>query len=222
MGQNRSTAVMQRRAEPHTSLDDFPTPPWATRALCKFLRGHLLQHLQLVTVQEPAANRGHMVRVLAEEFDHVTASDVHDYGAGFPQADYLMPDLAAPRVAWTITNPPFRLAVPFIQRALDLSHVGVAVLVRSAFLEGVERYRGLFSGDTPTHILQFSERVVMHKGCLSEHGSTATAYSWVIWFKPHAGKPCEFHWTGPVRRGLERPGDYPEAGLADIDWGRVN
>ena len=34
-GQNVSTAVMQRRIEPHDSLDFFPTPPWATRALVK-------------------------------------------------------------------------------------------------------------------------------------------------------------------------------------------
>lgn len=33
--QNTSSAVMQRRSEPHDSLDDFPTPPWATRALCE-------------------------------------------------------------------------------------------------------------------------------------------------------------------------------------------
>jgi hypothetical protein len=35
--QNRSSAVMQQRSEPHDSLDDFPTPPWATRALCVWL-----------------------------------------------------------------------------------------------------------------------------------------------------------------------------------------
>jgi hypothetical protein len=28
---------MQRRHEAHDSLDDFPTPPWATRALCERL-----------------------------------------------------------------------------------------------------------------------------------------------------------------------------------------
>lgn len=37
MGQNTSTAVMQRRAEPHDSLDFFPAPAWATRALCHYL-----------------------------------------------------------------------------------------------------------------------------------------------------------------------------------------
>ena len=33
MAQNTSTAVMARRAEAPDSLDFFPTPPWATRAL---------------------------------------------------------------------------------------------------------------------------------------------------------------------------------------------
>ncbi len=39
MSQNRSSAVMQQRSEPPDSLDDFPTPPWATRAICEFLKG---------------------------------------------------------------------------------------------------------------------------------------------------------------------------------------
>jgi len=44
MSQNRTTAVMQRRSEPHNSLDYFPTPLWATRALCQILNsnGHHL------------------------------------------------------------------------------------------------------------------------------------------------------------------------------------
>lgn len=100
--------------------------------------------------------------------------------------------------------------------------IGVAVLVRSAFLEGVSRHKALFAAVPPTHVLQFSERVVMHRGTLSEKGSTATAYCWLIWHKPGMGEPTQFHWTGPVRRSVEVPGDYPEDGMAEIDWGRVN
>ena len=33
LGSGMSHAVVARRHEPLTSLDDFPTPPWATRAL---------------------------------------------------------------------------------------------------------------------------------------------------------------------------------------------
>lgn len=206
-GQNRSTAVMARRAEPHKSLDDFPTPPWATRALLEFLdkvgRG------SGGSVREPAANRGHMVAPLSEYFDRVEASDVHDYGAGFPVRDYLFGS-PPPLVGWTITNPPFRLAEDFIARALTTSKLGCAFLLRSAFLEGVGRYRKLFSQCPPTHVLQFSERVVMHKGKLSKNGSTATAYAWVIWLRdPGCDGATEFHWVPPCRKRLERAGDYP-------------
>lgn len=204
MSQNTSSAVMQQRREPHESLDDFPTPPWATRALCEWindaaeLRG---------PCREPAANRGHMVKPLREYFSDVEASDIHDYGAGFPQADYLfgpLPDLTG----WTITNPPFRLAEQFIERALATSRHGVAMIVRSAFLEGIGRHDRLFSRFPPTDILQFTERVVMHKGKLSEKGSTATAYCWLVWDMEALPGRTRFHWIRPCRKRLERPEDY--------------
>jgi hypothetical protein len=37
MVQNRSHAVMAQRVEAQDSRDDFPTPPWATRALCEHI-----------------------------------------------------------------------------------------------------------------------------------------------------------------------------------------
>jgi hypothetical protein len=35
--QNTSHAVMAQRTEPKDSPDDFPTPPWATRALIEHI-----------------------------------------------------------------------------------------------------------------------------------------------------------------------------------------
>lgn len=204
MTQNTSSAVMQQRSEPHNSLDDFPTPPWATRALCEYLAS---EGIITQAVREPAANRGHMVRPLSEYFYEVEASDIHDYGAGFPVQDYLFGPL--PTVTdWTITNPPFRLAEQFIERSLATSRNGVAMIVRSAFLEGVGRHERLFSKEPPTDILQFTERVVMHKGKLSAKGSTATAYCWLVWDKGRDGQSPNFHWIPPCRKRLEKPEDY--------------
>ncbi len=213
MSQNTSSAVMQQRTEAHDSLDDFPTPPWATRALCEWLSDDnneigLQLYVDEMTCREPAANRGHMVRPLQEYFKTVEAADVHDYGAGYPVKDYLWgmdPDL----VDFTITNPPFRLAQQFIARASATSEIGFAVIVRSAFLEGVGRYNELFSKNPPSYVLQFSERVVMHKGKLSPKGSTATAYCWLVWVE---GEPrTRFDWIAPCRKLLERDSDYTEA-----------
>ena len=208
--QNRSSAVMQQRSEPHKSLDDFPTPPWATRALCEWLvaEGH---NLRTMDCREPAANRGHMVAPLREYFGYVMASDVHDYGAGFWQRDYLFgPASHLSRTDWTITNPPFRLAEQFIDRAIERSRVGVAMIVRTAFLESVGRYERLFQRNPPSHVLQFAERVVMHKGRLAPEGSTATAYCWLVWLDGHAPDDggTYFEWLPPCRKRLERASDY--------------
>ena len=210
VSQNRSTAVMQRRVEAHDSLDDFPTPPWATRALCEWLCNQS-QTLDMFTVREPAANRGHMVKPLAEYFNRVEASDVHDYGAGFPVADYLWGPIPAP-VDWTITNPPFRLAEQFIQRALESSRQGVAVIVRSAFLEGKARFENLFSVSPPHYVLQFVERAPMCKGKIDPKISSATSYSWLVWYPRDKHHPdTRLRWIAPCRNKLERPSDYAEA-----------
>jgi hypothetical protein len=228
MTQNTSSAVMQQRSEPHDSLDDFPTPPWATRALMEHV---IIPQYGLVgrkmvremRVWEPAANRGHMARPLGKYFDTVIATDVHDYGVpGIKQHDFLMP-FAPPSVLltgveWTITNPPFRLAAQFIARAHTVKGWrGTAMLVRSAFLEGVDRWSTLFSINPPSIVAQFAERVVMHKGKLTATGSTATAYCWLVWCSEYRGTGTDTRmmWIPPCRRQLEREGDYPGDQNAD-------
>lgn len=215
---------MQRRHEALDSLDDFPTPPWATRALMEYLREQGFQ-LENCSVREPCANRGYMVRPLAEEFGMVIASDVHDYGAGYPVRDYLFGrDQDLSFTDFTVMNPPFRLAERFIARALRCSRIGVAMIQRVAFIEGGDRYEDLWSKTPPSAVLQFAERVAMLKGrCipagaddwdnLTEDGrpkkvSSATAYAWIVWLK---GKDdTRLRWIAPCRRRLERPGDYPD------------
>ena len=62
--QNTSHAVMAQRFEAKDSLDDFPTPPWATRALLE----HVIPDKDLAgrSVWEPACGAGHMAKVLKE------------------------------------------------------------------------------------------------------------------------------------------------------------
>lgn len=215
MGKNRSSAVMARRIEPRDSLDDFPTPPWGTRALIEHvLIGHGWRRDQLAaqTVWEPAANRGFMARPLAEYFGSVVASDVHDYGAGFVVDDFLLPCPRLPAVDWIITNPPFRLAAEFALRGLEIARQGVALLVRTAFAEGIERYETLFKPHPPLMEAVFCERLPMVKGRVDPKAVSATSYSWIVWpgrdFK-RADLTTRRLWIPACRRELERPGDYP-------------
>ena len=203
--QNTSHAVMAQRSEAKDSLDNFPTPPWATRALLEHVieRGGYTDRL---TCLEPACGAGHMARVLIEYFGEVDASDVYPYGFG-DVSDFTNELYEAGSYDWVITNPPFKLAEEFIMRALPVARRGVAMLTRTVFLESVGRYERIFSKSPPTKAAQFTERVPMVKGRLDKKASTATGYAWVVWEKTGA-KTTELVWVPPCRKELERDGDY--------------
>ncbi|MGB6230823.1 MAG: hypothetical protein WBF53_11955 [Litorimonas sp.] len=204
MSQNTSSAVMQQRQEPSDSFDYYPTQPWATRALLEQPIGAAPNH----RVLEPACGEGYMSRPLSEFFDSVTSMDIQDMGYG-EQGDYLFPGDDR-RFDWTITNPPFRLAEQFIQKALRKSNVGVAMFVRMAFLESIGRYETLFSVTPPTDIFQFTERVPLFRGRVCPSGGTATAYTWLVWrLDLPLGHRTTFRWIPPCRQRLERETDYP-------------
>lgn len=189
------------------ALDMFPTPPWATRALCEWISAR--QATQHKHVWEPACGMGHMSRVLKDYFQSVYSTDIHDYGVNDCTIDFLQSPLAWRR-DWVITNPPFNQAAAFAKRGLACAD-NTALLVRTSFLEGQGRYNDLFSYSPPTDILQFTERVPMHKGRLLKNGSTATAYAWLVWrtnVEQHLGGVSQFHWIPPCRKQLEREEDY--------------
>jgi hypothetical protein len=204
MAQNTSTAVMQRRVAGTDWLDLYPTPPWATRALCEWLRKIETPHFR--SCWEPAAGLGDMVKPLKEYFLSVYASDVHPHKPDYDVADFLWS--TDRRADWIVTNPPFKLAEQFATTALQRASRGVALLVRIAFLEGVGRHAKLFSTTPPTDVLQFTERVVMHHGKLSKEGSTATAYCWLVWDLHNRDRDTRFHWIAPCRKRLERDSDF--------------
>lgn len=228
MSANRSTAVMQRRQPAPDALDYFPTPPWAARALCEFLRDRG-EPLGASTCWEPACGELHMVRGLADYFSWVNPTDVHRYSLDHGICDFLIGTGTGAGADWIITNPPFLLAQRFIETALKRARRGVAMLVRSAFIEGAERHRDLFSVLPPSYVLQFAERVVMLQGRLIQSGapdpfnlddagapkkaSNATSYCWLVWMRDQTvadwSRDTRLRWIGKSRARLEREGDYP-------------
>jgi hypothetical protein len=195
-------SVMAARRDPMDSLDYFPTPPWATRAL---ILDVLIPHGMMKSwmhAWEPAAGEGHMAEVLTE-YLQVYASDVHDYGRGYRVGSFVgqgldvIEDVTAD---WIVTNPPFNLAVQFAERAIREAYAGTALLVRSCWAEGADRHRLLFKNHPPTHIAQFCERVPMVKGRWDPTASTATSYAWFIWYRPDMNGGTKFLWIPPGAR----------------------
>ncbi|MDO6724694.1 hypothetical protein Q4560_15590 [Celeribacter halophilus] len=215
--QNKSHAVMAQRSEAKDSLDNFPTPPWATRALVEHVieRGNA-RFLSSMSCLEPACGAGHMAKTLAEYFGTVSASDIYSYGYGKVE-NFLDRDENSEEFDWVITNPPFKYAEEFISKALKISNRGVAMLVRTVFIESVGRYNRIFSKNPPQKFAQFSERVPMVKGRLDKKASTATGYSWIVWEKNISPEP-RLLWVPPCRKSLEREEDY----LEDLSSGPVS
>jgi hypothetical protein len=204
--QNTSHAVMAQRIEPQDSPDDFPTPPWATRALIE----HVLDNrsgLRRLSCLEPACGAGHMARVLQEYFGKVKSADAYEYGYGNLR-NFLAEPYETNSTDWVITNPPFRLAEEFVVQAMRVARHGVAILARSVFLESVGRYDGIFRRMPPTKFAQFVERVPMVKGRLDRKATTATGYAWLVWEKRTQGLP-RLMWVPPWRKQLEKNSDYP-------------
>lgn len=203
---------MASRTEALDSLDYFPTPPWATRALFECVLPELgVKPATLGTVLEPACGEGHMAAVCREYADVVIARDVFPYGYG-EVADFL-DDGEVPAVDWIITNPPFNTAIDFAERALlhpaSKARIGVALLVRTAWLESSGRYDRLFSRTPPDAVGIFVERVPMVKGRWDPKASSATAYAWFVWLKPARPTVSKLIWIPPGQRALlTRPSDF--------------
>ncbi len=197
---------MAQRKEAADSLDDFPTPPWATRALAEHVLGLSPAPKSRWSCLEPACGAGHMSKVLFEYFDVVQSYDIAAYGYG-EQSDFLAHPYRQNSFDWVVTNPPFRLAEDFVLRSLSVARVGVAILARTVFLESAGRYERLFRERPPSLVAQFVERVPMVKGRLDRKATTATGYCWLVWKKP-LKREARVIWIPPCRKLLERVQDY--------------
>lgn len=165
--------------------DDFyPTYPAATRAL-------LTVEQFDGAIWEPACGDGAISDVLIAAGHRVVSTDLIDRGYGECPRDFLME--WAPRAPHVVTNPPFREARQFVDRALMLTRAPggkVAMFLRLAFLEGIERQR--WFGNTPlARVWVMSLRVPMARGRQAEkdEGHGVIAFAWFVWEHGFHGAP---------------------------------
>jgi hypothetical protein len=158
-------------------LDAYFTPPEAVASLLVLER-----HALPGCLWEPAAGDGAIVRPLRAAGYSVLATDLVDYGLEgcHHGVDYLTaPCMRA--VDGVVTNPPFRLAQAFAQKAVaEVPYV--ALLLRTNFLESVGRLP-FFRRTPPARIWVSSRRLpMMHRhGWTGPRASSNTCHSWVVW-----------------------------------------
>lgn len=174
-----------RGLTPRDPLDYYATEPRATLLL-------LEQERFAPQVWEPASGGGHMAAVLRQAGYAVRASDIVPRLPGTEALDFLSPANADPWPGDIVTNPPYRHALAFVQKALSLVGPGrkVAMFLKLTFLEGRARRR-LFDTQPPRTVYVSSSRLLCARGgdfdSLRRGGGSAVAYAWFLWQKGHEG-----------------------------------
>lgn len=143
-------------------------------------------------VWECACGEGHLSEVLKAHGYKVKSSDIidRDY-PGTEVIDFLKVRKGNDVSRDIITNPPYKYAKDFIEKALDISMDGtkIAMFLKVQFLEGKAR-RELFEKYPPKKIYISSSRLLCAKnGEFEKDSSRAVAYAWFIWEKGYKGEP---------------------------------
>ena len=149
-------------------------------------------------VWECACGEGHLSNVLKNYGYKVKSSDLIDRGyEGTEVIDFLKiskEDVKNDISRDIITNPPYKYAKEFVEKALEVSMYGtkIAMFLKVQFLEGKAR-RELFEKHPPKKVYVASSRLLCAKNGefekMRQGGGSAVAYAWFIWEKGYNGEP---------------------------------
>ena len=168
--------------EERQSQDFYATDPIALKLL--------LREEKFSNVWECACGQGHLSEVLKQTGIHGKSTDYINRGYGDGQVDFL----GIENQKWggdIITNPPFRYAQEFIEKALTIidAERKVAMFLRIQFLEGKERGR-FFKKHPPKFIYVSSRRIKCAKNgdFVKYSANSAICYCWFVWEKGFKGE----------------------------------
>lgn len=181
---NKTSVFKNLASSNHTEEDRHKQDYYATepRAL------ELLLDVETFSqnIWEPACGEGHLSKVLESRGYNVRSTDLvyRNYGEG--DVDFFWFD----NVSWNgdiITNPPYRMAQEFVEKALQIIPIGnkVAMFLKIQFLETTAR-RNLFKTNPPQKVYVSSSRLE----CALNgdfKGESAVCYCWFIWKKGFKG-----------------------------------
>lgn len=149
-------------------------------------------------VWECACGEGHISEVLKAHGYKVKSSDLYDRGYEDTEIiDFLTvrkEDIKHDASRDIITNPPYKYAKEFVEKALEISMNGtkVAMFLKLTFLESKSRKK-LFEECPPKVVYVSSSRLQCAKnGDFEKYGKgvcTAVAYAWYVWEKGYKGDP---------------------------------
>ena len=139
-------------------------------------------------IWECACGEGHLSKVLERNGYNVLSTDLIDRGYGKGGVDFLK--CTEQFDGDIITNPPYKYAKEFVEKALELITNGhrVAMFLKIQFLETVSR-RELFERTPPSTIYVSTRRLNCGLNGNFNLGQTAVCYAWFIWEKGNINPP---------------------------------
>lgn len=143
---------------------------------------------ELNNIWECACGQGHLAKVFGNVDKLGKATDLIDRGYGATE-DFLQ-SKEPYHNGDIVTNPPYKYAKEFVEKALELVDVGryVCMFLKVLFLESRSR-KELFIKFPPKVIYVSSSRINCAKnGDFDTYTSSAIAYAWYVWQKGYNGE----------------------------------
>ena len=142
-----------------------------------------------VPIWECSAGENHLADVFRKHGYKVRTSDIVKRTETTEQLDFLSCGITE----WDgniITNPPYKYAGEFVQKAIDIIPEGnkCIMFLKLQFMEGKQR-RKLFDKYPPKTVWVSSSRLACAKnGDFGRYSQSAVAYAWFVWEKGYRGE----------------------------------
>jgi hypothetical protein len=191
---NKKTTFATLGASSHSDHERETHDYYATDPVCAI---DLIRFMERIgeplpkRVWEPACGEGHLAKVFVSEGYEVTSSDLIDRGYGtHRQVDFLRDEPLSKNCA-IITNPPYKYAQEFVERALGIvtPPAPVCMFLKLTFLEGQKRQKLFVNGHLKYVAVYAARQKCAINGNFANTGSSAACYAWFIWDKSYSGLP---------------------------------
>lgn len=182
---NKATTFVTLGASSHSKHDREENDYYATdpSTIEKLFKRESFNNL----IWEPACGGGHLSRAMEREGKLVYSSDLIDRNYGDEIGDFLNWKTSYP-TGDIITNPPYKYAQEFVEKAMEVTNNKVAMFLKLTFLEGQKRKK-LFEKYPPKTVYVFSQRQKCAiNGDFANTGSSAACYAWFVWEKGYTGE----------------------------------
>lgn len=132
---------------------------------------------------------GHLSKILEKNGYEVISTDLVYRGYGDEESMDFLKETFDDFDGDIITNPPYKYALEFVERAIETVKQGnkVAMFLKLQFLEGRKRKQFFLENPPKTVYVSSSRLICAMNGEFEKYPSSAVAYAWFVWEKGFKG-----------------------------------